>query len=264
MYDAAPLVSTDEMPNPAKRFLYRRLNRLAAGRAKRIIAPSRAAGQELVKTIHADEKKLSIIPLAAYSGLAPASSEDVQRVRALLDLPLNYTLYLGINKPHKNLVRLVRAWAQVRSQEPMVIAGPWDPRYPDAKQETEKLGQDRRVLFRHNINDADLPALLTGARAFVFPSYHEGFGLPVLEAMACGTPVACSNVSAMPEVVGPAAVLFNPFDSSDMAAAIERLLTSANLRWELKNKGLQQAQQFSWDRTACETFQVYEAARDAG
>jgi alpha-1,3-rhamnosyl/mannosyltransferase len=177
-------------------------------------------------------------------------------------LPEKYVLYFGSNKPHKNLPRLVEAFARWHtesreSQIRLVVAGQWDVRYPEAKQRAEDLNAP--VLFIGSVDDAALPALYSSATAFVFPSLYEGFGLPPLEAMACGVPVVCSNAASLPEVVGDAALLVNPRAAEEIAAAITRVLTDAALRDELRAKSLVRASQFSWERTARATLRVYES-----
>ena len=137
----------------------------------------------------------------------------------------------------------------------LVIAGAWDERYPEAKQRSAALGDAVRFLGR--IEDADLPGLYAAATAFIFPSKYEGFGLPVLEAMACGTPVACSNNSSLPEVAGDAALLFNPQNISEISQTMEQLSTNVALRQQLSQRGLAQAQRFTWRRTAEATLDVY-------
>ena len=139
----------------------------------------------------------------------------------------------------------------------LLIAGAWDQRYLEPKRLTESLGMTESVRFLGPVADADLPALYAGADLFVFPSLYEGFGLPVLEAMACGTPVACSNTSSLPEVAGDAALLFDPTDIQAMVGAMDLALGDANMREELRRRGAAQAARFSWERTAQATMEVY-------
>jgi glycosyltransferase involved in cell wall biosynthesis len=255
--DVTPLVLHEDMPNPAKRLAYRTLNQLAAQRARRVITLSNAARNDLVRYLKVPQEKISVVPLATFGAFQKVGANEIERVRTALNLPARYILYLGINKPHKNLVRLVQAWSQVQTDAVLVIAGHWDERYPESQQYVARENLQPRVLFRHNIAESDLSALMGGAAAFVFPSVHEGFGLPPLEAMACGTPVICSNASSLPEVVGDAAVTFDPLNGTDIAYALNRVLNDTNLLHALTAKGLQQAQKFSWERTARETRQVY-------
>jgi alpha-1,3-rhamnosyl/mannosyltransferase len=171
-------------------------------------------------------------------------------------------LYLGSNKPHKNLVRLIEAWRIVTSsfQLPascLIVAGVWDERYPEVKLRAAELGLGDRVIFLGPVAESDLPALYSGATLFAFPSIYEGFGLPVLEAMACGVPVVCSNVSSLPEVAGAAALLVDPLDVDGLAAAIGRVLADGNLRAELRQKGVAQAARFTWEETARRTLAIY-------
>jgi alpha-1,3-rhamnosyl/mannosyltransferase len=179
-------------------------------------------------------------------------------------LPDRYVLYFGSNKPHKNVPRLVQAFAQARieaqgSRIELVVAGHWDERYPEAKQAAERLGLKDTVKFIGPVKDADLPALYGGAELFVFPSEYEGFGLPVLEAMACGAPVVCSSRSSLPEVAGDAALLCDPQDVESLARTIEQALTDRDLRAALQQRGLARAAQFSWEQAAQRTLGVYRS-----
>ena len=257
MEDVIPLVLREEMPGALNRLLYRLLNQVAARRAAHVITISKAASEDIRRLLGIPSNKLSVIPLAADSGFHPRNSAEITRMREQLDLPEHYALYVGSNKPHKNLERLVQAWGRVGSDSILVIAGHWDGRYPDAKLVAEQLGLKGRVLFRANVSNSDLPALLSGAELFVFPSLYEGFGLPPLEAMACGTPLVCSNASTLPDLVGDAALLFDPLNVHALGSALERVLQDEALRDSLREKGLVQAQRFSWERTARATLGVY-------
>jgi alpha-1,3-rhamnosyl/mannosyltransferase len=145
----------------------------------------------------------------------------------------------------------------------LVVAGAWDERYPEAKLLAERMGSECPVLFAGPISDADLPGLYTGARLFVFPSLYEGFGLPVLEAMACGTPVSCSGTSSMPEVAGDAAAYFDAASSESIAATILDLLADDERLSTMTRKGIEQASTFSWESTAARTLQLYRFLADS-
>jgi glycosyltransferase involved in cell wall biosynthesis len=171
---------------------------------------------------------------------------------------------VGTLQPRKNLGRLLEAYALLRKRAQrgeapgLVIAGRKGWLYDQIFQQVERLGLESKVVFPGYVPQDDLPALLSGARLFVFPSLYEGFGLPVLEAMACGTPVACSNVSSLPEVAGDAALLVDPLDVRGMAEAMNRLLQDEGLRTQLVERGYRQVRQFSWARCARETLAVLE------
>lgn len=255
--DLTPLVLAGEMPSALKRLIYRTLNYTAARRAQEVITFSSASRLDLERVLGIPHSKIFVVPLAADETFSPAPASQIERVRAALQLPQNYVLYVGSNKPHKNLARLIEGWAKVETNAVLVISGAWDSRYSQVKEMSARWSLDKRVLFRPGIAENDLPALMSGAQLFVFPSVHEGFGLPPLEAMACGVPVACANASSLPEVVGEAAYLFDPFNVQDIADALSNALNDVNLRLGLRERGLQQAKKFSWERVARETMRVY-------
>jgi glycosyltransferase involved in cell wall biosynthesis len=198
-------------------------------------------------------------------------------VRARYGLPGPYLLYVGTLHPRKNLVRLVQAFALLldslssKSAYPisniqypvdnlqLVLAGQKGWLYDEILSQVRRLDLTGRVVLTGYVPEADLPALLSGALAFVFPSLYEGFGFPVLEAMACGTPVICSDVSSLPEVAGDAALLMDPEDVEALAAAIQRLVSDEELRRDLVARGYRQVQRFSWRHCAEEVLQVLEA-----
>ncbi len=252
-YDLLPLVYPQYF-TVFQRLVYRAAHLLARRTARVIFAVSEATKNDLLIFFRFDPAKIVVTVLAAEARFTPQPAEAISDVRRAYGLPEQYVLYCGSNKPHKNLARLVAACAQVRA--PLVIAGHWDARYPAAKQIAERLSAP--VVFAHAVPDTALPALYSGAAAFVFPSEYEGFGLPVIEAMACGAPVVCSNAASLPEVVGAAARLIDPHSVDEMAAAIQRVLSDAALREELRAKSLARAAHFSWERTARETLAVYE------
>ena len=276
IFDLIPLRMPEDSLTWRARLFFRLAVLLAARTATRIIAPSAATREDLVTLLRVPPEKIDVIPLAANACFAPQSSSEVARVRAKYGLANEYVLSVGINKPHKNLATLIEAWARLETDAALVIAGAWDERYagePGGRKAREQskisilsLPKDEnrksKVCLIHDIEDADLPALYSGAAVFVMPSLYEGFGLPPLEAMACGAPVVCSNAASLPEVVGDAALLVNPHNVGEIAAAIQRILTDTALRDELRAKSLTRAARFSWERTARETLQVYQVACD--
>ena len=245
--------------------LIRLLKRLALRSAAHCLAISETTKGDFVREYGVSPERITAIPLAADGRFRPAEPAAIADVQARYHLPPRYVLYLGINKPHKNLARLVEAWALIRKQgarsseqdTTLVLGGREDPRYPQARQRVEEMGLEEKVQFLGDVAEADLPPLYSGAAAFVFASLYEGFGLPVLEAMACGVPVACSNTSSLPEIVGDAALTFDPTNVEAIAGAMSRLLDDAELRAELRQLGLKRARHFTWTETARRTLEVY-------
>ncbi len=237
---------------------------LSLRRAERLIAVSRATASDLLRLPGIDAERVRVIYEAAAPGLTPATPEQVRALSHRLALPETFFLFLGALEPRKNVVTLVRALAELYAagdhRAKLVIAGAEGWRNDDVYDEVKKRGLERDIRFAGYIPAEDLPALYGAATAFVYPSLFEGFGLPPLEAMACGTPVICSNTSSLPEVVGDAAITVDPLDTSDLAAALRTALDDADLRARLSHAGLQRAALFSWERTARETLEVYREA----
>ncbi len=259
LYDLIPIHFPEHSTLKA-RLLFRWTTRLALRVVRHTLTISEATRRDFLACFPLRPERITAIPLAADPAFTPQSPDTVAALRTHYRLPDRFILYLGSNKPHKNLVRLIEVWAVVQAEAPnytLVIAGAWSPQHPEPRQRAQALGIDNRVCWLGPLPDADLPALYTAADVFVFPSLYEGFGLPVLEAMACGTPVACANTSSLPEVAGEAAVLFEPTRTGAIVDALRRLLGDAGLRADLRQRGLAQAAKFSWVRTAQETLALY-------
>ncbi len=259
VYDLIPLLFPQLVSSRA-RLLFRWTTALALRTADRVIAISQATCRDLASIFQISPQKVTVIPLAVHPDFQPQPPAVVERARRKYRLPQNYILYLGINKPHKNLVRLIEAFSRIThhaSRITLVVAGAWDSRYPESRQRAATLGLENTLCFLGSVAEEDLPALYGGATLFVFPSKYEGFGLPLLEAMACGTPVACANTSSLPEVGGDAALYFDPTDVEAIAETLCQALADADLRAELRQRGLGRAAEFSWERTARETLKLY-------
>lgn len=251
------------------RLLYRLTMGLAVRSANAIITISESARADIAFAYRLPPGRLTVTPLAAERRFRPQPDEVVEELRGRLGLARPYVLYLGSNKPHKNLERLVRAWERALPSPAaagveLLIAGHEDRKHPEVRRFVEGRGLGARVRFLPDVADADLPALYSGARVFAFPSYYEGFGLPPLEAMACGAPVLCAYATSLPEVVGTAALTVDPFSPAEMAEGLVRLLGNPALRRTLRERGLSRAREFSWRRTAMGTLGVYEATARAG
>ncbi|MBN1641999.1 MAG: glycosyltransferase family 4 protein [Anaerolineae bacterium] len=257
MYDLIPLV-LPEYASARARLLFRWTAALGMRASARVIAISEATQRDLLRLFRIPAHKVTVIPLAADPAFAPQTAQAVARVRERYGLPPRYVLYLGSNKPHKNLVRLVEAWAQLQPrEETLVVAGAWDPRYPQARAHAAALELGDAVRFLGPVPERDLPVLYSGASLFVFPSAYEGFGLPVLEAMACGAPVACSRSSSLPEVAGEAAAYLDLGRQGSMAETMGAVLDDPERRAQMRERGLARAAMFSWARTAQETLALY-------
>ncbi len=265
VHDLIPLLFPRQSTWQA-RLLFRWTLMLALRASQRVIAVSGSTARDLQRHFRVPSERVSVIPEAPDPAFYPRPSAEVEAVRQKYGLPESFVLYVGSNKPHKNLSRLIEAWSRLTlhvsrftshvSRFTLVIAGVWDPRYPEPRLRAERLGL-QSVRWLGPVPEADLPALYSAAALFVFPSLYEGFGLPVLEAMACGVPVICSNTSSLPEVAGDAALLVDPTDAQSLAAAIAGLLEDESRREEMRERGLQQAARFSWDRTAAMTLEMY-------
>ncbi len=229
-------------------------------RATHIIAISECTRRDLISAYGLPPEKVTVVHEAAGPRFSPQPSEAVTAVRARYGLPDRYLLFVGTIEPRKNLSRLLAAFETVHCEEltdGLVVVGKRGWLYDAFFATLERSPARDVVIFPGYVPDEYLPAIYAGAQALVFPSLYEGFGLPVLEAMACGTPVACSNASSIPEIGGDAALYFDPTDMEAMAGVIGHVSRDAALREEMRRRGLVQAARFSWGRVAQETQMVY-------
>lgn len=248
---------------------HKRLNRwylnltlpLYCRRASHIIAVSEATRADISAAYRVPPEKITVIYEAAAPDFRPQSPERVAAVRVRHHLPERYLLFVSTIEPRKNLTRLLHAWEPLYlagAAPPLVLVGKRGWLEGDFFAALEASPARAGVLRTGYILDEDLPALYAGATAFVFPSLYEGFGLPPLEAMACGTPVICANTSSLPEVVGDAALGFDPRDVEAIREAVRQVAQDAPLRDELRARGLRRAAQFSWEQAARETYALYQ------
>ncbi len=231
-------------------------------RATHVIAISECTRRDLVAAYDVPPEKITVVHEAADPVFRPATPEHVARVCARYDLPDRYLLFVGTIEPRKNLTRLLAAFETLLAEgltDRLVIVGRRGWLYGDFFARLGRSPARDAVIFPGYVPDADLPALYAGAQALAFPSLYEGFGLPVLEAMACGTAVACSDASSLPEIAGDAALLFDPDEIESIIDTLRRLLLDAALRADLRRRGFEQAGRFSWGRVADETRSVYDA-----
>jgi glycosyltransferase involved in cell wall biosynthesis len=235
---------------------------VAARQADHIIAVSESTKRDTVRLLGVPPQKITVIHEAAHPLFTPLTDDEtLARIRVHYRLPSDFVLFVSTIEPRKNLPTLLRAFRRLRdnykSQTLLAIAGRrgWLSEEVDGVIADLKL--DNAVRFLGGVPNEELVYLYNAARLFVLPSFYEGFGLPPLEAMACGTPVIVSNVSSLPEVVGDAGLLVHPEDVEGLTVAMWRALTDEDLRRELREKGFKRARTFSWQRAARETLDVY-------
>jgi glycosyltransferase involved in cell wall biosynthesis len=235
-----------------------------ATRADRIVTISEASKRELMAHYGLAAERIAIVPPAVDHALfhARQDPEAVRSVRARLGLPDRFILSVGTLEPRKNLSRLIEAFAIMRARAAtdrlLVIAGDRGWQYEQIFRTVRSLGLEDTVRFLGYVPEPDLPLLYHAADLFVYPSLYEGFGVPILEAMACGCPVVCSNRSSMPEVIGEAGITVDPEDGEALAAAMERVLGDPAVADALRSRGLARAQRFRWEDSTRLLLGVYE------
>jgi len=265
IHDLIPLLLPEYRGGPSVR-LYTSLVAASARGASAILTDSEASRQDILAHLRLPPERVHAIPLAADPIYTPEPDARADAaVRGKYSLPPEYVLYLGGYDVRKNLPVLLRAYTYVKSgfhdQFPLVLAGRLprnpSPRFTAIEPMLDELDLRDVVRVLGEVDESDKPALYRSAACFVYPSRYEGFGLPPLEAMTCGTPVVATNASSLPEVVGEAGFLVDPDDARGMAGGIVSMLMQEGLARSLRRKGLAQARRFSWERTAKKTLGVY-------
>lgn len=265
IHDVIPLV-LPEYSKPLHTRLYMWLVSAAAKRASAILTVSETSKRDIVRTLGISEDRVHVTYNATDSSLQPVYNEvALEAVRDSYGITGDFLLYFGGFDVRKNVERLILAYqaALPSFSRPcqLVIAGSLGlvghPLYPDPRLLIQRLGLDGKVIVTGKISEEEKPNLYSAASAFIFPSLYEGFGMPVLEAMACGAPVITSNLSSLPEVAGDAAILVDPTSANAMADAMVKLMNDPALREDLKSRGLRRASQFSWEASAAKTLEVY-------
>jgi alpha-1,3-rhamnosyl/mannosyltransferase len=245
---------------PASRIGLRIVVPAGARRADRVIAISEAGKREVASTLGLDPTRIDAVHLGFGMGAEGAEvtpAEELRRTHGLEGRELVLTVSSSLR--HKNLARLLEAFALLEGDATLVVVGHAGLDQGALRERAAQLGLGDRVVFTGWVDDADLEGFYATATAFVYPTLMEGFGMPVLEAMRRGVPVACSNLSALPEVAGDAAELFDPRDPAAIAAAIQTLLSDPGRRAELIRRGHERYPQFTWERAAQETLAVYRS-----
>jgi glycosyltransferase involved in cell wall biosynthesis len=264
----------EHLPRTFKRrsFMQMRLTvRHTARRAAHIITLSEYSKRDIMQTYGIAPERITVTPAAASPFFAPVTDEkELARVRHLYGIEGDYILSVGSIQPRKNLSRLIAAYARLRRAQPgaklpqLVLAGKCAWLYGETLGTIEQLEVSKSVILTGYVPEEHLPALYSGAVCFVYPSYFEGFGLPPLEAMKCGSAVIVGNQTSLPEVVGDAALLVDPYDVDEIASAMEQIIRDSSLRSQLRAKGLEQAKRFDWRDTARKTLLVYKQAARLG
>ena len=245
--------------------------RRTARNAAQVLTLSEFSRRDVIETYKVDPMRVVATPAAAPPHFVPVTDEtELQRIRLTYGIERDYILAVGSIQPRKNLVRLIRAYSslfQVRSSvelPQLVLVGKRGWLEAETLRAAEQSAARKDIIFSGYVPDDDLPGLYSGALCFVYPSYFEGFGLPVVEAMQCGAPVIAGNRTSLPEVVAYAGLLVDPFDEQEIAAALWRMIDDPETRADLRAKGSERARSFSWKRTAQLTLQAYERAAFKG
>lgn len=256
IHDIIPhLYANKYLSNILERIYYELAIRISIYRSQKIITISDFSKQELIKYYNVPSTKIAVIPLAFNSCFRVLKNDTYKEVlRQKYNLQTKYILTIGGSEYRKNIQRLINVYQNkdFENYELVIIGGKW--RNIDL---SKKYKQNKKIKFITDVEEKDLVLLYNMAEIFVFPSFYEGFGIPILEAMACGTAVITSNVSSMPEVAGDAALYFNPYDEKDMKDTILKVLNDVRLRNEMIDRGLKRIKEYSWSKCAEKILLVY-------
>jgi glycosyltransferase involved in cell wall biosynthesis len=249
---------------PWRRLYLRQGTAYSARRARRVVVISASTKRDVVRLLGVPEERIDVVPCGVDADFRPVDSPDLlDALRRKRQLPPRMILFVGTMEPRKNLTTLLNSYAILKRQispPPLVVAGAKGWRHEEVLSLAKDLSLLGDLLLPGYVPREELPLWYSAADLLVYPSLYEGFGLPPLEAMACGTAVVASNTSSLPEVVGEAGLLVEPTDAEQMAQAMRRVLTDASLREALRVKGLERARAFTWQRTAQDTVTVYDRA----
>ena len=263
IHDCIHLMFPEYLPNRFAHAYAKASITLAARRAKRILTVSESSKRDILRFVDVPADRIDVIYNAYDESFAiEPREEDVLRVRERYQLQDPFVLYAGNVKPHKNLERLIEAFGIVRREGldalKLVLIGDDISKYAVLRRAVHRLQLHKHVRFLGYLPEETLAVMYRLARVFVFPSLYEGFGLPPLEAMASGTPVITSNASSLPEVVGDAAILVDPYDPDAIAGAIRRVVSDETLRNDLRRRGLARAKEFSWVQSVTRIRRIYD------
>jgi len=247
------------------RLAYQMTIKNAVKKAKKVIAVSEHTKDDIIRFLKVPKEKIEII----YSGVGDEfkvieNLDDLAPTLKKYNIKKEFLLYTGVWRNHKNLTRLIEAFSIIRDKHgldlELVITGKPDPHYPEVKQEIKKYNLKQEVICTGLVEENELVDLYNAADLYIFPSLYEGFGMPPLEAMKCGTPVVASKISSIPEICGKNAVYFDPYDAKDIANKILGLYKDAKKKAELIESGIEHATKFSWKKMAEETLRIIRDA----
>jgi glycosyltransferase involved in cell wall biosynthesis len=256
IHDLIPMIFEDQyLRNPFKKYTYYKTIRQSIYKSDLIITDSKYSKQDIIKNFNVDEKKIKVIYLGVDKKFKSISDADlIRNIKYKYKINGDYILGIGSNEPRKNFQTLLKSYEYIKERyninEKLVIIG--------KRWTKDDMNSYKDVIFTGYIDEEDLPIIYSGAKVFVYPSLYEGFGLPPLEAMACGTPVVASNATSIPEVVGQAGILVNPRDEKEIGEAIANVLKNNNLRQELIEKGFKRVKKFNWQKCIKELEEVYK------
>lgn len=235
---------------------------LVLKKADKVIAVSSSTKKDLLRFYPRCEEKIKVIYEGVEPYFYPRSAQEIKRLMEKYNIDQNYFLFLGTLEPRKNIERVVESFIRFKeetgAEQKLVITGRKGWLYKGILEQMQNSLCSQDIIFTDFVEDQDLPSLYSGAEVFLYPSLYEGFGLPLLEAMACGVPVITSNLSSLQELAEGSALLVNPRDVNQLAQAMERLIRDQQIKTKLKKKGLERTKQFSWRKTAEQTFKLYK------
>ena len=243
------------------RFMFRKVVSAAAG----IITVSQYSKDDIVAHLGVAPEKITVVYNGVSDVYKPITDSSVLAVVARkYGITGEYIFYVGSHHPRKNLKRLIHAYARLRNRGKcqLILTGEVEERRRDLYKTVDELGLNGHVLFIGRVGEDDLPTLYSMAKVFVLPSFYEGFGLPLVEAFACGTPVVTSNVTSLPEVAGDAALIIDPADTDALTKALDSVLVSTDLCFEMREKGFKRAAMFNWREAARKTHGIYKAVSE--
>lgn len=264
VFDMSPILLPETRWGKREKIYYTHFFHRNLKVAKKIIAISENTKKDLIDLYHLPSDKIKVIYLAADKRFKPAeSAAAVAEIRKKYELNYPYLLFVGTLEPRKNIPNLIEAFNKIKdknSKLKLLLVGKKGWKFESIFNLINALKLNERVIYVGYVQDEDIPLLINAAELFVYPSIYEGFGLPPLEAMACGTPVITSDISSLPEVAGDAGIMVDPYNVNELADEIIKVLNNNKLKEELSRKGQERTKLFSWEKCAKETLEVFEEA----